>query len=77
MMCVSDIDSSEYQQVCILLRSGANKNKVDTYRQNALHLASTEGHAAVVQVLLDSGMDPMARDMDDHTPYDIAGIHTV
>ena len=36
-----------------------------------LHLAAEKGQNAVIDVLIDAGADPTARDFDGNTPFDL------
>lgn len=40
-----------------LLDNGAEKNAQDRYKFTALHLAASNGHALVVEVLIRAGID--------------------
>eukprot|EP01102_Stenamoeba_stenopodia_P001047 TRINITY_DN10932_c0_g1_i1.p1 TRINITY_DN10932_c0_g1~~TRINITY_DN10932_c0_g1_i1.p1 ORF type:complete len:428 (-),score=92.37 TRINITY_DN10932_c0_g1_i1:25-1308(-) len=44
----------------------------DDDRRTALWLAASEGHYDVVELLLSTGADPLAKDFDKRTPIDIA-----
>ena len=53
--------------------SGAEVDQEGADRRTSLHEASEAGHSNVTQLLIEEGgADPIARDDNDSTPYDLA-----
>jgi hypothetical protein len=63
----------------ILLKHGADPNKMDTIKKTPLHSAALTGNVEVIKYLLDNGADPEARDDRNRSAYDQAIVagHTV
>ncbi len=63
--------------ICIFLGLGHNVNTVhqDTHGQTALHAAASEGHLAVVHILIQSGAALDKQDQAQNTPLSLALVH--
>lgn len=63
----------------ILLKHGADPNKLDTIKKTSLHSAALSGNIEVIKYLLDNGADPEAKDDQNMSAYDQAIVagHTV
>ncbi len=55
-----------------LIGGGARVGDAAKYGVTALHAAAGQGAAETARVLLEAGADPLARDADGDTPYDLA-----
>jgi ankyrin repeat protein len=55
-----------------LLTNGADVNQKDRKNQTALMFAAQRGHLVMVEILLQSGADPLARDMNCATSNALA-----
>jgi hypothetical protein len=58
----------------ILLKHGADPNKMDIIKKTPLHSAALTGNMEVIKYLLDIGADPDARDVQNKSAYDQAII---
>ena len=66
-------DEGALEAALWLLEVGAEVNASDVeFGSRPLHLAAFRCHGDLVQVLLDAGADPWARDKDGETPVDVA-----
>lgn len=53
----------------LLIKHGANVNKVNSRHYTALHFAVANGSLNKIDALLSHGADPNVRDQDGHTPF--------
>jgi ankyrin repeat protein len=58
--------------VQLLIEHGADVTALDEAYFTALHLASSQGSAAVVQLLIEHGADVAAQDGNHRTPLHLA-----
>ena len=70
LLLAAEADRSEI--ACRLLEAGARVNEGAKYEVTPLHAAAGRGALATARLLLEAGADPLARDRDGDTPYDLA-----
>ena len=58
--------------LCLSPSSGAEVNHEGQNKRTPLHEASDAGHPTITEVLIKQGADPIPRDDNDSTPYDLA-----
>lgn len=69
-------DKISSSPVCISnLAFRGDPDKADYFGNTALHLASAQGHKAVVTFLVNFGANIYAMDIDGHNPQELAGIN--
>lgn len=65
----------EKERVKLLVSRGTSVNATDSNDRTALHVAASEGHSGVVQLLLEVNADPTLKDTKENTPLNDAVRH--